>query len=430
MLDIKQIREQPQWVEDRLKRRGGKVDLSGFHASEARLREIRVETEKLQARRNEISTEIGRRKAAKQDITELFEEMKTLGPALKNLENQLREQERLVEATLVVIPNLPEDSVPEGRDERDNVVLRYWPEEKSLAQHSFQPKPHWEIGEALGILDFEAGTQIAGTRFTVLRGAGARLSRALINFMLDLHTVEHGYTEIMPPLLANDRTLFGTGQLPKFEEDLFACRDNPLFLIPTAEVPLTNLVADRILDEKQLPMQMTAWTTCFRREAGAAGKDTRGLIRQHQFDKVELVWITRPEESGAALERLTGHAEEVLKRLELPFRTVSLCAGDMGFSAAKTYDLEVWLPGQGCYREISSCSNTQAFQARRMKARFRRGGEKKTELVHTLNGSGVAVGRTLVAILENGQQADGSVVIPKELRPFMGGMALITPLAV
>jgi len=252
----------------------------------------------------------------------------------------------------------------------------------------------------------------------------------LINFMLDLHTGEHGYTEIMPPLLANDRTLFGTGQLPKFEEDLFACRDNPLFLIPTAEVPLTNLVADQILDEKQLPMQMTAWTTCFRREAGAAGKDTRGLIRQHQFDKVELVWITRPEESGAALERLTGHAEEVLKRLELPFRTVSLCAGDMGFSAAKTYDLEVWLPGQGCYREISSCSNTQAFQARRMKARFRRGGEKKTELVHTLNGSGVAVGRTLVAILENGQQADGSVVIPRALRPFMGGMEVITPLAV
>ncbi|MBF0146185.1 MAG: serine--tRNA ligase [Magnetococcales bacterium] len=427
MLDIKLIREHPQKVEEQLKRRGGKIDLSGFHASEAKLREIRVETEKLQARRNEISNEIGRRKAAKQDISDLFEEMKTLGPQLKNLETQLREQERIVESSLALIPNIPMESVPDGKDERDNVVLRYWPTEKSAGQEPFKPKPHWEIGEALGILDFEAGVQLAGARFTVLKGMGARLSRALINFMLDLHTGEHGYTEIMPPMLVNDRTLFGTGQLPKFEEDLFACRDNPLFLIPTAEVPLTNLVADRILEERQLPMRMTAWTSCFRREAGAAGKDTRGLIRQHQFDKVELVWITRPEESPQALEQLTLHAEEVLRRLELPFRTISLCTGDMGFSAAKTYDLEVWLPGQGCYREISSCSDTQAFQARRMKARFRRSGEKKTELVHTLNGSGVAVGRALVAILENGQQPDGSVVLPKALRPFMGGIEVITP---
>lgn len=425
MLDLKLVREQPQWVEDRLKSRGGKVDLSGFYASEAKLREIRIETEKLQARRNEISNEIGRRKGEKQDIGDLFNEMKTLGPYLKNLETQLREQERVVESALAEIPNIPADSTPVGADERDNKILRYWPVEKNNADISFQPKPHWEIGEALGILDFDAGAQIAGTRFTVLRGAGARLSRALINFMLELHTGEHGYTEVMPPLLANSRTLFGTGQLPKFEEDLFACRDNPLFLIPTAEVPLTNLVADRILEEKQLPMKMTAWTTCFRREAGAAGKDTRGLIRQHQFDKVELVWITRPEESASALEQLTLHAEEVLRRLELPFRTIALCTGDMGFSAAKTYDLEVWLPGQGCYREISSCSDTHAFQARRMRTRFRRNGEKKTEWVHTLNGSGVAVGRALVAILENGQQADGSVVIPKALRPFMGGMEII-----
>ncbi|MBF0436634.1 MAG: serine--tRNA ligase [Magnetococcales bacterium] len=427
MLDIKLIREKPEWVAERLGRRGGKVDLSGFHASEAKLREIRVETEKLQARRNEISTEIGRKKSAKEDVTGLFDEMKTLGPRLKELEAELREQERVVEATLAVIPNMPMDSTPVGRDERDNIVLRHWPEEQKNGTLPFQPKPHWEIGEKLGILDFEAGVQLAGARFTVLKGAGARLSRALINFMLELHTGTHGYTEIMPPLLANAQTLFGTGQLPKFEEDLFSCRDNPWFLIPTAEVPLTNLVADRILDEKQLPMQMTAWTTCFRREAGAAGKDTRGLIRQHQFDKVELVWITRPEESEQALETLTAHAEEVLRRLELPFRTVCLCTGDMGFSAAKTYDLEVWLPGQGCYREISSCSDTQSFQARRMKARFRRGGEKKTEFVHTLNGSGVAVGRALVAVLENGQQADGSVVIPKALRPYMGGMEVITP---
>ncbi|MBF0108176.1 MAG: serine--tRNA ligase [Magnetococcales bacterium] len=429
MLDIKLIREQPQWVEDRLKRRGGRIDLSGFHASEARLREIRVETERLQARRNEISTEIGRGKAKKLDISELFEEMKTLGPRLKNLETLLREQERIVESSLALIPNIPLDSVPDGKDEHDNVVLRYWPGEKSAGQEVSTPKPHWEIGEALGIMDFDAGVQLAGSRFTVLKGLGARLSRALINFMLDLHTGEHGYTEIMPPMLANERTLFGTGQLPKFEEDLFSCRDNPLFLIPTAEVPLTNLVADRIIEERQLPIRMTAWTSCFRREAGAAGKDTRGLIRQHQFDKVELVWVTRPEESAAALEQLTAHAEEVLRRLELPFRTVALCAGDMGFSAAKTHDLEVWLPGQGCYREISSCSDTQAFQARRMKARFRRNGEKKTEWVHTLNGSGVAVGRALVAILENGQQADGSVVVPKALRPFMGGIEVITPVS-
>lgn len=427
MLDIKLIREKPDWVAEQLEKRGGKVDLSGFHASEARLREIRVETEKLQARRNEISAEIGRKKGAKEDVSSLFDEMKTLGPRLKDLEAELREQERVVESTLAVIPNMPMDSTPVGKDERDNVVLRYWPEEQKNGAVPFQPKPHWEIGEKLGILDFEAGVQLAGARFTVLKGAGARLSRALINFMLELHTGEHGYTEIMPPLLANAQTLFGTGQLPKFEEDLFSCRDNPWFLIPTAEVPLTNLVADRILDDKQLPMQMTAWTTCFRREAGAAGKDTRGLIRQHQFDKVELVWITRPEESALALETLTGHAEEVLRRLELPFRTLCLCTGDMGFSAAKTYDLEVWLPGQGCYREISSCSDTQAFQARRMKARFRRSGEKKTEFVHTLNGSGVAVGRALVAILENGQQADGSVVIPKALRPYMGGMEVLTP---
>ncbi|MBF0144184.1 MAG: serine--tRNA ligase, partial [Magnetococcales bacterium] len=297
-------------------------------------------------------------------------------------------------------------------------------EPKRLA---FPAVNHWDLGEGLGILDFAAGVAVAGARFTVFRGAGARLSRALANFMLDLHTGEHGYTEVLPPFLANASALFGTGQLPKFEEDLFRTRDDALYLVPTAEVPLTNLVRERILEEGELPLKLTAWTACFRREAGAAGKDTRGLIRQHQFDKVELVQITRPEESYAALESLTGHAEEVLRRLELPYRVVLLCSGDMGFASAKTYDLEVWLPGQGRYREISSCSNTEAFQARRMQARFRRSGGKKPELVHTLNGSGVAVGRALVAVLENYQQADGSVVIPDALRPYMGGLAVIRP---
>ena len=426
MLDIKLIREKPEWVQSRLESRSGNYDLSHFHGLEADKRKIQAEVENLQARRNEISKEIGRRKVAKEDASDLFTEMKELGPKLKEVDAQLKEQEQAVDAVLAGLPNLPADEVPEGKDENDNLELRRWPDTGEPPPPAFTPKNHWEIGEELGILDFDAGAGVAGARFTVLRGAGARLSRALINFMLDLHTGEHGYTEIMPPLLTNRQTLFGTGQLPKFEEDLFATRDDPLFLIPTAEVPLTNLVAGQILTDEQLPMKMTAWTTCFRREAGAAGKDTRGLIRQHQFDKVELVWITRPEDSSEALQQLTNHAEEVLRRLELPYRTISLCTGDLGFAAVKTHDIEVWLPGQGQYREISSCSNTEAFQARRMRARFRRPGEKKPEMVHTLNGSGLAVGRTLVAILENYQQEDGSVIIPKALRPFMGGMEIIS----
>jgi seryl-tRNA synthetase len=425
MLDIKLIRENPDLVQSRLSSRSGHYDLSNFHSLEAEKRKIQGQVENLQARRNEISKEIGRRKGAKEDASDLFAEMKELGPRLKALDAELKEQEQAVEAVLAGLPNLPADEVPEGVDESGNVELRRWPEDSEPAQFDFIPKNHWEIGEDLGILDFDAGANLAGARFTVLRGAGARLSRALINFMLDLHN-EHGYTEVMPPLLVNKKTLYGTGQLPKFEEDLFATRDDPLFMIPTAEVPLTNLVGDKILSEEELPIKMTAWTTCFRREAGAAGKDTRGLIRQHQFDKVELVWITRPEDSAEALEQLTNHAEEVLRRLDLPYRTIALCTGDLGFAAVKTYDLEVWLPGQGKYREISSCSNTEAFQARRMQARFRRTGVKKPEMVHTLNGSGLAVGRTLVAILENYQQADGSIIIPEALRPYMGGMTTIS----
>ena len=425
MLDRKLIREKPEWVESRLQSRGKGHDLQLVRTLEADKREIQVATEALQAQRNDISREIGRRKAQKEDTGGLFEEMKSVGPQLKSLAIRLREKEEEVSSVLASFPNLPDESVPLGADETQNVEVRRWPDSGQPKPLDFPAKNHWEIGEELGILDFDAGAAVAGARFTVLRAGGARLTRALISFMLDLHTGQHGYTEVLPPFLVNRDALFGTGQLPKFEEDLFAARDDPLFLIPTAEVPVTNLVREKILEEGELPLRMAAWTSCFRREAGAAGKDTRGLIRQHQFDKVELVWITRPEESEAALQQLTLDAEAVLQALQLPYRTIELCTGDLGFAARKTYDLEVWLPGQGLYREISSCSNTGDFQARRMQARFRRKDAKKVEPVHTLNGSGVAVGRALVAILENYQQADGRVAIPEVLQPYMGGQAFL-----
>ena len=427
MLDFKLIREKPEWVESRLQRRGKGYDLHQLLALDLERRTIQGETEALQARRNDIAREVGRRKGQKKDASDLFTEMKSLGPQLKILEARLREKEEAVTSLSLTLPNLPDLSVPEGRDENDNVEVRRWPKDGVPDPLPFSAENHGVLGEHLGVLDFDAGALVAGARFTVLRGGAARLTRALINFMLDLHTSQHGYTEILPPFLVNRESLLGTGQLPKFEEDLFAMRDDPFFLIPTAEVPVTNLVRDKILEEGALPLRMAAWTSCFRREAGAAGKDTRGLIRQHQFDKVELVWITRPEESDAALEQLTRDAESVLKALELPFRTIELCTGDLGFAARKTYDLEVWLPGQGHYREISSCSNTGDFQARRMRSRLRRKGTKKVEPVHTLNGSGVAVGRALVAILENFQQADGCVAIPDALRPYMGGVTLLEP---
>ncbi|MBF0462921.1 MAG: serine--tRNA ligase [Magnetococcales bacterium] len=426
MLDLKLIRDNPEWVESRLRSRGKGHDLQGIHALEQAKRALQTETETLQARRNEISREIGRLKVQQGDASALLAEMQSLGPRLKSLELLLRAKEEETLAAVSVLPNLPDESVPPGQDEQGNVELRRWPGTSEPAPLAFPAKNHWEIGEQLGILDFDAGARVAGARFTVLRGGGARLNRALVNFMLDLHA-QHGYTEVLPPFLVNRDCLVGTGQLPKFEEDLFATRDDPLFLIPTAEVPVTNLVREQILEEASLPLRMVAWTSCFRREAGAAGKDTRGLIRQHQFDKVELVWVTRPEESDAALEQLTRDAERVLEQLGLPYRTVALCTGDLGFSARKTYDLEVWLPGQGQYREISSCSNTGDFQARRMQARLRRKETRKVELVHTLNGSGLAVGRTLVAILENFQCADGCVVIPEVLRPYMGGLSLLEP---
>ncbi|MEO5348803.1 MAG: serine--tRNA ligase [Magnetococcus sp. YQC-3] len=427
MLDLKLIRDNPEWVESRLQSRGKGHDLQAVHRLEREKRAMQAETERLQARRNEISRAVGQIKAQQGDASALLAEMQGLGPAIKELELTLRAKEEEVAAVLANLPNLPDASVPVGRDEQENVLVRRWPSPVQPEPFAFPALNHWDIGVALGILDFDAGALVAGARFTVLRGMGARLSRALSSFMLDLHTEQHGYQEVLPPLLVNRESLFGTGQLPKFEEDLFALRDDPFYLIPTAEVPVTNLVRGQILEEEQLPLRMVAWTSCFRREAGAAGKDTRGLIRQHQFDKVELVWVTRPEESDAALEQLTRDAEQVLQRLGLPYRTVVLCTGDMGFAARKTYDLEVWLPGQGCYREISSCSNTGDFQARRMQARLRRKEGRKVEPVHTLNGSGLAVGRTLVAVLENYQQADGSVVIPEALRPYMGGVSLLEP---
>ncbi|MBF0620996.1 MAG: serine--tRNA ligase [Magnetococcales bacterium] len=424
MLDIKQIRKEPEQVESRLKTRGGAHNLDAFRALEQEKRDIQAETESLRAERNSLSKQVGQRKAQKADAQDLFDRMKEVGPRLKTLEVQLREKEESVLATLSVLPNLPHESVPEGKDENDNQEVHRWGTPPTF---DFEVKNHWDVGEDLNIIDFEAGALIAGARFTLFRQHGARMIRALTNFMLDLHTTEHGYMEMLPPFLANSESLFGTGQLPKFEEDLFRMKDDPFYLIPTAEVPLTNLVRGQIIDEAELPLKMTAWTSCFRREAGASGQDTRGLIRQHQFDKVELVQVTRPEESYDALEQLTSNAEEVLKRLELPFKRISLCTGDLGFGASKTYDLEVWLPGQNKYREISSCSNCEAFQARRMKSRLRRTeNAKKIEPVHTLNGSGLAVGRTFVAILENFQQADGSVTIPDALRPFMGGISKLT----
>jgi len=357
-------------------------------------------------------------KREKQTADSAMAQMKALSDRIKGTEDRLRAvEERMMELTLR-IPNLPHSSVPVGKDPADNQEMRRW---GSIPTFAFAPKAHWDIGETLGLLDFERAAKITGARFVVLTGLGARLERALSTFMLDMHTTRHGYQEVLPPFMVNRAAMTGTGQLPKFEDDLFKLRDDDYFLIPTAEVPVTNLLRDEIVSEERLPIRYTAYTPCFRREAGSYGKDTRGLIRQHQFNKVELVTFTRPEDSYQELERLTGHAEAILQALKLPYRVVTLCTGDMGFAAAKTYDLEAWLPSQKTYREISSCSNFEAFQARRAGIRFRRK-DGKTELVHTLNGSGLAVGRTMVAILETYQQADGSVLLPEALRPYMGGI--------
>lgn len=422
MLEARYIREHLEEVKTRLASRGQNISLDRFVAIDAERRMALREWESLRAIQKRVSDEVSQKKRDGQDVTDLLGEMKKVSQELKALDDIVQEKEKALQEFLLIIPNLPHSSVPIGKDSSDNEEIRRWGE---IPRFDFKPRPHWEIGEELGILDFKSGAKIAGARFTLYRDLGARLERALINFMLDLHTQEHGYREVLPPFMVNRATMTGTGQLPKFEEELFKVEGMDYYLIPTAEVPVTNIHQDEVLEEKDLPLYYTAYTPCFRKEAGSYGKDTRGLIRQHQFNKVELVKFTKPEESYDELEKLLCDAEEVLKRLNLPYRVVNLCTGDLGFSASKTYDIEVWLPGQETFKEISSCSNFEDFQARRAKIRYRIAGKSKTEYVHTLNGSGLAVGRTLVAILENYQQADGSVVIPEALRPYMNGVERI-----
>lgn len=423
MLDIQLLRTDLPKVAERLGTRGFQIDTEAFTHLETQRKSIQTQTQDLQAKRNSASKQIGQAKAKGEDITQIMAEVAGLGDDLKRLENELNELQAKLNNFLLGIPNLPSEVVPVGRSADDNVEVRRW---GNPQQFDFTVKDHVDVGSALG-LDFETAAKISGARFALMKGPIARLHRAIAQLMIDTHTQEHGYTECYTPYLVNEASLRGTGQLPKFEEDLFRVPHGDagnLYLIPTSEVSLTNIVRDEILSADTLPMKLAAHTPCFRSEAGSYGKDTRGMIRQHQFDKVELVHIVTPEKSYDALEELVGHAENILKKLELPYRVITLCTGDMGFGAAKTYDIEVWLPAQNTYREISSCSNCEAFQARRMQARFRNA-QGKTELVHTLNGSGLAVGRTLVAILENYQNADGSVTIPKALLPYMGGIEKI-----
>jgi seryl-tRNA synthetase len=425
MLDLKLVRDNLELVRARLRDRGVALDFGEFLAADEARRRLLTEVEQLKHRRNTVSEEVGRRKKGGEDAGPLIAEMREAGDRIKALDRTVKDSEEQIQRLLLTVPNLAHASVPVGPDGGGNLEVRRWGEPRRL---DFMPKPHWEIGEALGLLDFERASRMAQARFVVLTGMGARLERALINFMLDLHTKEHGYTEIFPPLLVNAAAMTGTGQLPKFAEELFKTQDESLYLIPTAEVPVTNLHREEILPPGRLPLSYVAFTPCFRREAGSYGKDTRGLIRQHQFNKVELVKFAEADRSYEALEQMTRDAETVLQRLGLPYRVVLLCTGDMGFSAAKTYDLEVWLPGQsapGAYREISSISNCETFQARRASIRYRTGPKTPAEYVHTLNGSGVAVGRTVVAILENYQEADGSVRVPEALRPYLDGLERI-----
>jgi len=422
MLDTKFIRDNLDQAEAALATRGGNISLSGFRELDIKRRSLLTESETLKALKNSVSEEIAKVKD-KSTVKDKIAEMKEVSAKIKGFDDELKTVEEEFSALLMTIPNLPHPTTPVGKSEEDNVVVRSWGTPPTF---DFAAKAHWDLGEDLDILDFERGAKITGARFCLSKGAGARLERALISFMLDLHTTDHGYTEVLPPFMVNRASMTATGQLPKFEEDLFRLVDPDFFLIPTAEVPVTNIHRDEILKKSDLPISYTAYTPCFRREAGSHGKDTRGLIRQHQFNKVELVKFVHPDESLAELEKLTSHAEKVLQLLELPYRLLALCSGDIGFSACKTYDLEVWLPGQNLYREISSCSSFGDFQARRAGIRFREEEKSKPEFIHTLNGSGLAVGRTLVAILENYQQADGSIVIPAALRPYMGGMEKIT----
>jgi seryl-tRNA synthetase len=438
MLDMGFVRSNLDLVEAKLRARGADPAalLGDFRSLDLRRREAIREAEALKARRNELSQQVGQLKRQNQDATALMDETRELKDKLDELDKAATALDDEMRLSLSRVPNLTRDEVPAGKSETDNVTVKEWGTKRTF---DFEPKPHWELGEQLGILDQERAAKLSGARFAVYYGPGARLERALASFMLDLHTTQHGYTEVLPPFMVNSKSLFGTGQLPKFAEDLFRTsdadaesaargefKDADHWLIPTAEVPVTNLYRDEILDESRLPIAFTAYTPCFRAEAGAAGKDTRGIIRQHQFQKVELVKFVKPEDSDAEHEKLTRDAEKILELLDLPYRRVLLCAGDTGFSSAKTYDLEVWLPGQTLYREISSCSNFEAFQARRANIRYKASGAKgKSEFVHTINGSGLAVGRTWLAILENYQQADGSVVVPEVLRPYMGGLTTI-----
>ncbi len=416
MLDVRFVRENIELVKEALRKRDYDITVDEFLELDEKRRSLIREVEELRNKRNTVSEEIGRLKRQGQDASGMIAEMKTVSERIKSLDEQLREVDSAIRDFLLNIPNIPHETVPVGKDEEDNVEIRRWGEPREF---DFEPLNHWDIGESLDIMDFERASKIAGARFSLMKGLGARLERALMNFMLDLNT-EKGYKEVFPPILVNRETMTGTGQLPKFEMDLFKVTDPEFYLIPTAEVPVTNIHRDEILKEEDLPLYYTAYTPCFRREAGSYGKDTRGLIRQHQFNKVELVKFSKPEDSYDELEKLTRDAEDILQKLGLPYRVVVLCTGDLGFSASKTYDIEVWLPGQGRYREISSCSNFEDYQARRANIRFRRQGKKGTEFVHTLNGSGLAIGRTVVAILENYQQKDGTVVVPEALRPYMG----------
>jgi seryl-tRNA synthetase len=424
MLDLRFIRSRLDDVKQMLADRKYALDLSLFETVDKKRREILAVLENLRHRRNTVSEEIARLKKGGKDAASLIGEMKKVSVEIKELESALSGVDEELQPLLMIIPNMPHQSVAVGADEKDNPVVRTWGE---VPERDFEPMPHWEIGERLGILDFGRAAKIAGARFSLYCGAGALLERALINFMLDIHTREHGYTEVIPPFMVNSASMTGTGQLPKFKDDLFKIEGWDFYLIPTAEVPVTNIHRDEVLPEEALPIHYVSYTPCFRSEAGSYGKDTRGLIRQHQFNKVELVKFSKPENSYDELEKLTDNAETILRRLGLPYRVVSLCTADLGFASAKTYDLEVWLPGQTLYREISSCSNFEDFQARRAAVRFKRKGAGGTELVHTLNGSGLAVGRTLVAVLENYQQKDGSVLIPEALRPYMNGLEAVTP---
>lgn len=423
MLDIKLLRQNFQAVKEKLQVRGEDLsDLDQFEAVDQKRRELIAKTEVLKAKRNDVSKEIAQLKRDKQDADAMIKEMRAVGDEIKTIDDELKELDEKLEKIMFSIPNIPHESVPIGETEDDNVVARKWGE---VATPEFEQKPHWELATELDILDFERAAKTTGSRFVFYKGLGARLERALLNFMMDFHADEHGYEEMLPPYLVNRTSMIGTGQLPKFAEDAFKIEDWEYFLVPTAEVPVTNYLRDEILSADDLPQKFVAYSASFRSEAGSAGRDTRGLIRQHQFNKVELVQFVKPEDSYQVLEELTNNAEKVLQLLELPYRVMSMCTADLGFTAAKKYDIEVWMPSNDTYREISSCSNFEAFQARRANIRFRREDKGKPEFVHTLNGSGLAIGRTVAAILENYQNADGSITIPKVLQPYMGGKEVI-----